>query len=67
MKMNLLAESLMLMEQGAFGVTRKRRFSKFNDLSDDKFILHLKESEARFNHKDGDFATFVAKMFFAKK
>ena len=45
----------------------KRRLSKFNGLTDDKFILHLKESEARFNHRDGDFAAFVAKLFFEKK
>ena len=43
----------------------KRRFSKFNGLTDD--ILHLKESEARFNHRDDDFAAFVAKLFFVKK
>ena len=42
----------------------KRRFSKFNGLT---FILHLKESEARFNHRDDDFAAFVAKLFFVKK
>ena len=29
----------------------KRRLSKFNGLSDDKFILHLKECEFRFNHR----------------
>ena len=45
----------------------KRRFSKFNGLTDNKFILHLKESEARFNHRDDDFAAFIAKLFFAKK
>ncbi|MCR4623937.1 MAG: IS1595 family transposase, partial [Alphaproteobacteria bacterium] len=45
----------------------KRRFSKFNGLTDDKFILHLKESEARFNHRDDNFATFIAKLFFAIK
>ena len=45
----------------------KRRFSKFNGLTDDKFILHLKESEARFNYRDDDFAAFVAKLFFVKK
>ena len=42
----------------------KRRFSKFNGLTDDKFILHLKESEARSNHKDDDFSVFVAKLVF---
>ena len=45
----------------------KRRLSKFNGLTDDKFILHLKESEARFNHRDDDFTAFVVKLFFEKK
>ena len=29
----------------------KRRLAKFNGLTDEKFFLHLKESEFRFNHK----------------
>lgn len=33
----------------------------FNDLTDDKFILHFKESEDRFNHRNGDLVTFIAK------
>ena len=41
----------------------KSRFSKFNGLTNDKFIVHLKESEARFNHRDDD---FFAKLFFEK-
>ena len=45
----------------------KRRISKFNGLAGDKFILHLKESEARFNHRDDNFAAFIAKLFFAIK
>ena len=32
----------------------KRRFAKFNGLSDDHFFLHLKESEFRFNHRHLD-------------
>ena len=32
----------------------KRRLAKFNGLTDDKFILHLKESEFRFNHRHKD-------------
>ena len=67
MKMNLLAESLMLTASNAFGVMLQRRISKFNGLTDDKFILHLKEIEARFNHRDDNFAAFIAKLFFAKK
>lgn len=30
----------------------KRRLAKFNGLSSDKFNLHLKESEFRWNHRD---------------
>ena len=30
----------------------KRRLAKFNGLTDEKFILHLKECEFRFNHKE---------------
>ena len=29
----------------------KRRLAKFNGLTDDKFILHLKECEFRFNNR----------------
>jgi transposase len=32
----------------------KRRLSKFNGLTDDKFYLHLKECEFRFNHRSED-------------
>jgi transposase-like protein len=32
----------------------KRRLSKFNGLTDEKFILHLKESEFRFNNRKQD-------------
>lgn len=32
----------------------KRRLAKFNGLTDDKFILHLKECEFRFNHRHQD-------------
>ena len=44
----------------------KRRFSKFNGLTDDKFILHLKETECRFNHRSDDFASFIEHIFFNK-
>jgi len=29
----------------------KRRLAKFNGLTDDKFFLHLKECEFRFNYR----------------
>ncbi|MDE4949189.1 IS1595 family transposase, partial [Francisella tularensis subsp. holarctica] len=32
----------------------KRRLAKFNGLCDDKFVLHLKECEFRWNNKDND-------------
>ncbi|AVC43292.1 IS1595 family transposase [Francisella tularensis subsp. novicida] len=32
----------------------KRRLAKFNGLSDDKFVLHLKKCEFRWNNKDSD-------------
>lgn len=42
----------------------KRRMSKFNGLTDDKFILHLKESECRFNYRGKDFTSFIQHIFF---
>ena len=32
----------------------KRRLSKFNGCSSDKFVIHLKESEWRYNHRNDD-------------
>ncbi|MBM5782444.1 MAG: IS1595 family transposase [Pelagibacterales bacterium] len=32
----------------------KRRLAKFNGLTDEKFVLHLKESEFRFNNRKQD-------------
>ena len=43
----------------------KRRMSKFNGLTDDTFLLHLKECECRFNFKGKDFATFIQPIFFS--
>ena len=45
----------------------KIHLSKFNDLTDNKFSLYLKEGEARFNYRDYDFAVFIAELFFEKK
>ena len=42
----------------------KRRLAKFNGLTDEKFILHLKETECRFNLRGEDFASFMLKLFF---
>ena len=37
----------------------KRRFAKFNGLTDAKFILH----ECRFNHRNDNFALFIERIF----
>ena len=37
----------------------KRRFLKFNGLSNETFLLHLKETECRFNHRDDNFYEFI--------
>jgi len=37
----------------------KRRLSKFNGLTDDKFNLHLKESEFRWNNRGKMYATLL--------
>ena len=42
----------------------KRRLAKFNGLTDEKFILHLKETECRFNLRGEDFASFMLKLIF---
>ena len=36
--------------------------SKFNGLTDDKFILHLKECEFRWNNKDIDLYKVMLKL-----
>ena len=38
----------------SFWSYRKRILAKFNGLTNEKFILHLKESEFRFNHRKQD-------------
>mgnify|MGYP002641905403 CR=1 FL=1 len=44
----------------------KRRFSKFNGLTDERFLLHLKESECRFNYRGKYFASFLEEIYFKK-
>ena len=44
----------------------KRRLAKFNGISGDTFLLHLKESECRFNYRGENFASFLEKLFFKK-
>ena len=43
----------------------KRRLSKFNGLSNETFLLHLKETECRFNHRDDNFYEFICSLFLA--
>ena len=45
----------------------KRRLAKFNGLTDEKFILHLKECECRFNPRNEDFSKFLLKLYFKHK
>jgi transposase-like protein len=42
----------------------KRRMAKFNGMTNNNFILHLKESEFRFNFRGKDFTSFIQKVFF---
>jgi transposase len=40
----------------------KRRLAKFNGLTDDKFVIHLKECEFRFNNRKLNLYTILLKM-----
>ena len=40
----------------------KRRLAKFNGLTDDKFVLHLKECEFRFNNRQKDLYQILLKF-----
>jgi transposase-like protein len=41
----------------------KRRMAKFNGCASDKFVLHLKECEWRYNHRNEDLFPLVKKLF----
>jgi len=41
----------------------KRRLAKFNGIQSEAFILHLKESEWRFNNRNNDLAKIILKLF----
>ena len=41
----------------------KRRLSKFNGLTDEKFILHLKECEWRFNNRQNNLSVLLYKIW----
>jgi len=60
--MSLQGESVMLMVLKPFGVTLKRRLSKFNGMNSEKFILHLKESEFRSNNRENDLYQILLKL-----
>ena len=45
----------------------KRRLAKFNGLTDEKFILHLKECECRFNFRSENFTLFIEQLYFKNK
>jgi len=41
----------------------KRRLAKFNGCASDKFVLHLKECEFRYNHRDENLFKIVSNIF----
>ena len=45
----------------------KRRLAKFNGVHSSKFVLYLKESEFRFNHRDDDLLKTLSKTIFQKQ
>ena len=45
----------------------KRILSKFNELTDEKYILHLKESEVRFNYRNDNFLLLLERLFSISK
>ena len=46
----------------AFWSYCKRRLSKFNGMNDNKFILHLKESEFSYNNRENDLYQILLKI-----
>ncbi|MBR6198955.1 MAG: transposase, partial [Spirochaetales bacterium] len=40
----------------------KRRLSKFNGCKSDKFVLHLKECEWRYNHRNDDLVKILKEI-----
>ena len=44
-----------------------KRLSKFNGFTDEKFILHLKESEFRFNYRRDSALLLLERLFFNVK
>ena len=56
---DLLASFSLSSKHAALLNTRK--------ISDEKFLLHLKETECRFNHREENFGALVASLFWQKK
>ena len=52
-KMNLLEVNVMRCVK-IFGVLQKEEKAKFNGCSSEAFVLHLKECEFRYNHRNDD-------------
>ena len=59
--MNLLEKKNHVNDIESFWSYCKRRLAKFNGLTNEKFILHLKESEFRFNHRKQDLYKILLK------
>ena len=53
-KMNLLEVNVMSIVLKIFGVLQKEERAKFNGCSSEAFVLHLKECEFRYNHRNDD-------------
>jgi transposase-like protein len=51
----------------AFWSFAKRRLAKFNGLKDEKFLLHLKECEFRYNNRDVNLVKILTKLINKKK
>lgn len=51
----------------AFWSFAKRRLQKFNGLKDDKFLLHLKECEFRYNNRDKDLYKILHSIYIKNK
>ena len=52
----------MLTALNLFHSYSKRRLAKFNGLTDEKFILNLKESEFRFNNRKQNLYKILLKI-----
>ena len=57
---------IMSMAQNRFGAIQREDWqnllAKFNGLTDEKFILHLKESEFRFNNRKQNLYKILLKI-----